>query len=169
MVRDSCRVLLLVALASDWRETLGTHLDRIRWECLWRRRRRSVNIFSLQGISYVFLHEQTSRRERSVLVLVFQEFFLTFSFQGKRSDPQGILFFVGEVNLFDLNFQTAIDGFQGDCGMELNGFTWFLFDFLALLVLLLVCFLSLLVECGIPSRRMIVQRIIDHIFLLLFW
>ena len=70
--------------------------------------------------------------------------------------------------------------FQSDCGMELNGFTWFLFDFLALLVLLLVCFLSLLVECGIPSRRMIVQRIIDHTFpwmiiiidhtfLLLFW
>ena len=62
--------------------------------------------------------------------------------------------------------------------MELNGFTWFLFDFLALLVLLLVGFLSFLVECGIPSRRMIVQRIIDHTFpwimidltfLLLFW
>ena len=93
-MKGFCRVLLVV-LASDWRELLGTHLHRIRRECLWRSRRRSVTTISLQGISYVFLYEQTSRRERSVLVLVFQEFFLTFSFQGKCSDPQGILFFVG--------------------------------------------------------------------------
>ena len=93
VVRDSCRVVLLL-LVLDWRETPGIYLDRIRLECLWRRR-RLITIFSLQGISYVFLHEQTSRRVRSVLVLIFQELFLTFSFQGKGSDPRRVVFFVG--------------------------------------------------------------------------
>ena len=95
VVKGSCRVLRLVVLVLDWRGWLGIHRDRIRrrW-CLWRRR-RLVTIFSLQSISYMFLHQQTSGRERSVLVLVFQEFLLTFTFQSKRSHSQGILFFMG--------------------------------------------------------------------------
>ena len=96
VVKDSWGVP--VVLLSAWRESLGTRLDRIRWECLWRRRRRrrrSVTIFSLQGISYVFLNRHASRCERLVLVLIFQDVLLTFSFQCKGSDPQRVVFFVG--------------------------------------------------------------------------
>ena len=92
VLKDSYRVLLLV---SAWRETLGIHLGRILEECLWGRKGRLVTIFSLQGISYMFWYWHASRRERSVLVLIFQDFFLSFLFQGKGGDPQRVVVFVG--------------------------------------------------------------------------
>ena len=52
-------------------------------------------VFSLQGISYVFEHDHASGCERSILVLVFQDVFLSFSFQGEGGDPGGIIVFVG--------------------------------------------------------------------------
>ena len=114
----------------------------------------------------MFLHGQTSRCERSVLVLIFQDVFLTFSFQGKGSDPRRVVFFVGQVYVVDLTFQCLINGFQSDSGTELDEFTWF--GFLDLLLLFLAGIRSLLVEGGILGRRMIIQRIIDHLTQMIF-
>ena len=93
-------------------------------------------------------------------MLIFQDVLLTFSFQGKGSDPRRVVFFVGQAYVFDLTFQCSINGFQSDGGSELDGFTWF--GFLVLLILFLVGPLSLLVEGGILGRRKIIQGIVDH-------
>ena len=93
-------------------------------------------------------------------MLIFQDVLLTFSFQGKGSDPRRVVFFVGQAYVFDLTFQCSINGFQSDGGTELDGFTWF--GFLVLLILFLVGPFSLLVEGGILGRRNIIQGIIDH-------
>ena len=120
----------------------------------------------------MFLHGQSSRRERSVLVLIFQYVLLTFSFQGKGGDPRRVVFFVGQVYVVDLTFQCLINGFQSDSGTELDEFTWF--GFLDLLLLLFLAGIPSLVESGILGRRNIIQRIIDYditcsLFLLLLW